>query len=222
MDVILEFLRNILPPSAGDAIGVFISAVLTIMVFTYIFGDNLFFRLAQHILIGTVAAYAVVVAVHQVLLDRLLLPMMARPETEWPLIFPLILGVLLWAKARPYTAWLGNIAIGFMLGVGAALGISGALLGTLLPQLQATALSFYSNVSVSLLPGEQLVQVISNVILIVGTLGALLSFQFVRGGGDALARMRNAVVLTWGAFGRVMICGARSVPDRKALVSTKE
>src|SRR6266852_8607855 len=113
MDVIFEALRSILPPTAGDAIGVFVSAVLTVMVFTYIFGDNLFFRLAQHILIGTLAAYAVVVAVHQVLLGRLLLPLMARAETEWPLIIPLILGVLLWAKARPQTAWLGNMAVGF-------------------------------------------------------------------------------------------------------------
>lgn len=205
MDVIFELLRNLLPPNAGDAIGVFISAVLTFMVFTYIFGDNVFFRLAQHILIGTVAAYAVVVAVHNVLLGQLLLPLRERPDSAWPLIFPLILGVLLLAKIRPHTAWAGNVAIGFMLGVGAALGIGGALLGTLLPQLDATAISLFEHVRIDMSPSEQLAQMISNIIIVVGTLGVLLSFHFVRGGDSMLSRLRNGVLISWGTLGRGLI-----------------
>ena len=205
MDVLFELIRSLLPPNAIDAIGVFVSAVLTFMIFTYIFGDNLFFRLAQHILIGTVAAYSVVVAVHSVLLGRLLFPLIARTDSDWPLIIPFVLGVMLWGKARPGTAWLGNISIGFMLGVGAALGIGGALLGTLLPQLQDTAISLYNRVTLSMSPTEQLVQLISNVIIVVGTLGALLSFHFVRGGDTVFARMRNGLILTWGTLGRIFI-----------------
>lgn len=205
MDVIFELIRNLLPPTAGDAIGVFVSAILTFMVFTYVFGDNVLFRLAQHILIGTVAAYAVVVAVHSILLGRLLLPLIARSDTEWPLIIPLILGVLLWGKARPHTAWLGNISMGFMLGVGAALAIGGALLGTLMPQLQDTAISLFNRVSVDMTPSEQLAQIASNIMIVFGTLGALLSFHFVRGGATAWERVRNGVLLLWGSLGQLFI-----------------
>ncbi len=202
MDLLLELLGRLLPPGAGDAVGVWVSFVLTLMVFSYILGDNPFFRLAQHLLIGSVAAYAVVVTVHGVLIERLLIPLIARTETEWPLIVPFILGVLLLAKARTATAWLGNVSIGFMLGVGAALGISGALFGTLLPQLRDTSLSLASNGSGGLLPLDQ---IFSNLVIVVGTLGALLSFHFARGRENLLGRVRNSVLLTWGTLGRGFI-----------------
>ncbi|MEP7199304.1 MAG: hypothetical protein ABI874_05755 [Chloroflexota bacterium] len=212
MDVIFQLLRGLLPPGAGDAIGVFVAAMLTFMVFTYAFGDNLFFRIAQHILIGTVAAYAVVVAVHEVILGRLLCRLAptvcgadATANPDWLLIVPLILGIMLLAKARPETAWLGNVSLGFLLGVGAALSISGALFGTLLPQVQATAISLFAHVNIESAPSEQLWQIVSNLIVIVGTLGALLSFHYLRGDQQPITRARNGVLVVWGGFGRVLI-----------------
>lgn len=217
MDAIFEFLHGILPPNAGEAFGTFVSAALTVMIFSYIAGDNLFFRLAQHILIGCVAAYAVVVAVHSVLLANLLAPLVANPTAEWPLLVPLVLGVLLLFKASPQTSRLGSISIAFMLGVGAALGIGGALLGTLLPQLRATMISFFDQLRVSMSPAEQLGQVFSNLIIVLGTLGALLSFRFSAGRPSAgatpaaaplvlsLLRARQTLLFAWGGFGRILI-----------------
>ena len=222
MDAIFEFLHGILPPNAGEAFGTFVSAALTVMVFSYIAGDNLFFRLAQHILIGCVAAYAVVVAVHSVLLATLLAPLAANPGGEWPLLVPLVLGVLLLFKVSPQTSRFGSISIAFMLGVGAALGIGGALLGTLLPQLRATVISFFDQLRVSMSPAEQFGLVFSNLIIVLGTLGAFLSFQFSAGRPDAgarwfsskttaaplvlnLLRARQTLLFAWGGFGRVLI-----------------
>jgi hypothetical protein len=216
MDAIFELLHSILPPNAGDAFGTFVSAALTCMIFSYIIGDNLFFRLAQHILIGCVAAYAVVVAVHSVLLSNLLTPLVTDPSAEWTLIVPFVLGVMLLSKASPQTGWFGNISIGFMLGVGSALGVGGALIGTLLPQLRATMISFFDQVRVDMSPAEQLGLIVSNLIIVLGTLGALLSFHFgvERPGTEGspalgleagLRRVRQTLVLTWGGFGRVLI-----------------
>jgi hypothetical protein len=216
MDTIFEFLQSILPPNAGDAFGTFVSAALTIMIFSYISGDNPFFRLAQHILIGCVAAYAVVVAVHGVLLPNLIAPLLTNSSTEWTLVVPLLLGVMLLSKASPQAAWLGNVSIGFMLGVGSALGVGGALLGTLLPQLRATMISFFDQVRLGLSPAEQLGLIFSNLIIVVGTLGALLSFHFGverTGAGQlpalslevGLRRARQALLSTWSGFGRVLI-----------------
>lgn len=214
MDAIFQLLRGLLPPGAGDAIGVFVAAALTFMVFTYVFGDNLFFRIAQHILIGTVAAYAVVVAVHEVILGRLLcrlLPALcgaadaASSDPQWLLLIPLLLGIMLLTKAKPETAWLGNLSLGFLLGVGAALSISGALVGTLLPQAQGTAISLFAHVSAESEPNEQLLQIVSNIIVVIGTLGVLLSFHYLRDEQRPIARVRNSVLLIWGGMGRVLI-----------------
>ncbi len=208
MDALFELMQGLLPPSASDAVGTFISALLTFMVFTYIFGDNLFWRIAQHILIGTVAAYSVVVAVHTVLIGKLLVPLapfaFARADLapDYTLALPLALGLLLWTKARPGRAWIGNIAVGFLLGVGAGLALSGALLGALMPQLNRTAVSLFDGIRLGMTSTEQVGIVISNSVLVVGTLGVLLAFHYVRGGNNVLARARDGVLLPWGAFGR--------------------
>jgi hypothetical protein len=205
MDAIFDLLRGILPPNTGDAIGTFVAAALTVMVLSYIAGDNVLFRLAQHILIGCVAAYAVVVAVHSVLLGRLLLPLAENPAGQWPLLVPLALGLMLLARAEPNLAWLGNFPVAFLLGVGTALALGGAVLGTMLPQLQATAISLFDQVRAEMTPGEQLAQIASNLIIVFGTIGALLSFHFVRDERSTLGRAVGALLWAWGGLGRIFI-----------------
>ena len=50
-----------------DQIGLIVGAVLTVLVLTYLIGDNFLFRLAVYILIGAGAAYAAVVVIFDVL-----------------------------------------------------------------------------------------------------------------------------------------------------------
>ena len=49
----------------------------------------------------------------------------------------LVLGVLLLMKLSPRTARLGNVTIAFLVGVGAAVAVGGAVMGTLIPQTRA-------------------------------------------------------------------------------------
>jgi hypothetical protein len=49
-----------------------------------------------------------------------------------------VLAVFLLLKLSPRTAPLGNVAMGFVMGVGSAVAVGGAVLGTLLPQVSAT------------------------------------------------------------------------------------
>jgi hypothetical protein len=45
----------------SDFIWVWIAALLTMMVYSYLLGDNPLYRLAEHVFIGSSVAYAVVV-----------------------------------------------------------------------------------------------------------------------------------------------------------------
>jgi hypothetical protein len=205
MDVLYGVLRGILPPGAGDAVGVFVSAVLTLMVFTYVVGDNLFFRIAQHVLIGAVAAYAVVAAVHQVLIGQLLAPLAGQPDAAYPLAVPLLLGVMLIAGGTPGTAWIRRVPVGFMLGVGAAVAMGGAVLGTLAPQSMAAARSLSEGAGPDATPVQLGMQWLNTIIMLAGTLGVLISFQFARGNRSLAGRAFNGVVALWGALGRGFI-----------------
>ena len=126
-----------------ETIQTILGAVLTFAVLSYLIGDNTVYRAAVHILVGVGAAYAVGVAIGQVMVPRMIVPLQSQPaEGSDPRVFGLfgLLGcVFLLAKIFPRTAWLGNVAVGTMLGVGAGVAIGGALFGTLLPQTSAAA-----------------------------------------------------------------------------------
>jgi hypothetical protein len=182
--------------------GTLVAAVLTLFVLSYLVGDNVLYRLAEHIFVGVSVGYALVVVFHTVLASKLFNPLVeALTAGDWEQVLlrcvPLLLGLLLLTKPFKATSWLGNLSVAFLLGVGAALAIQGALLGTLLPQVDAAAdvphyVTRYG-------PGLGL---FSGLVALVGTIGVLLHFYFRSGRDGRLAGLREGLVRTWGGLGR--------------------
>ncbi len=124
----------------SETTGLIIGSVVTLLVFSYLIGDNLLYRWALALLVGAGTGYALAVALHFIIFDWVN-NIQASDSLALRLYYlaPLLLGALLLLKGIPRLSSLGNVSMGFILGVGAALAISGALLGTLIPQMQATA-----------------------------------------------------------------------------------
>jgi hypothetical protein len=154
-------------------IGLIIGFILTLCVYSYVLGDNPLFRLASHLLVGVSAAYAAVVVVQQILWP-VFRQVQQQPTAAASLLWlvPLALALLLILQRLPAFSWLGSITLGLLIGVGTAVSLTGALLGTLWPQLwlqpTATAVS----------PGR-------GVVIALLTAVTLLSFQFYRRSDEA-------------------------------------
>jgi hypothetical protein len=187
-----------------ETIGPFIAAGLTLMVFSYIFGDNVLFKLASHIFVGVAVGYAILVVWHQVFYPALTSGNLAS-------VLPaLILCVLLIFKIRPaqggVTNALGSLALAFVLGVGAALALGGALFGTLLPQTSVAA-------NISLNPTHYpdtenevgLVNWLNNIIIVLGTIGTFFYFTFAVRSEGVLGGLREGIVRFFAGMGRLMI-----------------
>jgi hypothetical protein len=185
--------------------GTLVAVVLTLFVFSYLLGDNVLYRLAEHIFVGVSIGYAAVVVFHAVLASKLFSPLATaisegNSEQIMLLILPLVLGLFLLTKPIKSISWLGSISVAWLLGVGAALAIGGALLGTLLPQMEATAdLRYYVT---RYGPGLGL---FSGIIVLVSTIGVLLHFYFGRGQEGRLVGFREGLVRIWGGLGRWFI-----------------
>lgn len=163
--------------SLADLAGVFLGLFFTLAVFSYILGDNALFRFTIHIFIGAAAGYAAMVAWFNVIWPQLLLPLISGTQSQrFYLLVPLVLGVLLLAKSSSRLAGWGSISLAFMVGVGLASAIGGAVLGTLFPQSNATMNLF----STQALPGgiDFAVKLVEALIIIIGTLTTLIYFQF--------------------------------------------
>ena len=171
------------------------------MILSYLIGDNPAFRVAVYIFVGVSAGYVAAVAWWQVLYPKLFLPLLTGSFIERLLaLVPLILGVLLLMKLSPRTAWLGNPTLAFLVGVGAAVAVGGAVMGTLIPQTQA---SF--NVFNPTSAGESwLARLFFGAIMLVGTITTLVYFHF---GAKATAGgpQRSKLVIWLGWIGQVFI-----------------
>jgi hypothetical protein len=196
------------------------------MVFSYIFGDNVLFKLASHIFVGVAVGYALVIIWRQVFIPAL------TSGNAVQVLAIVFLCILLFLKSRPIQGGLGSalgsIALAFVLGVGAALAIGGGLLGTLLPQL-----STMLNISVNFnhYPDTEievgLVTWLNNIIILLGTLGTLFYFTFTVRAQGILGGLREGVVRFFAGMGRLMIIFtmgvlfANTVSSRVALLVSR-
>ena len=177
-----------------------VAAVLTFMVWSYVLGDNPAFRVAEHLLVGTAAGYAAVVAWFNVLEPALRSALTPQPA---PLaVVPFVLCVLLVARVRPaWSRWAG-ISVAFLVGVGSALAVGGALFGTLWPQVTATA---GLSLNPAHYPDAQPVLTSAvfwqNLAILIGTIGTFFYFTFHTQPGGLLGGFRGAFSRFWSGVG---------------------
>jgi hypothetical protein len=140
------------------------------MVLSRIIGDNPFFRIAQYLFVGVSLGLAFVIAYHQVL--RPTVRAMSAGSNEAVIYgIPLALGILLLPRItrRQEYSWLANIPLALIFGVGAALAVGGAIIGTLVPQIMDT--------SSRALVGDP-AQIAGAVVLALGTIVTLAAFYY--------------------------------------------
>jgi hypothetical protein len=170
----------------AEPIGAIIGFVLTIMVLSYIIGDNIFFRIAISIFVGVASGYAAVLIFYNVLLHKVLFPVIqviSTGETDSLLnyathVLPaVILGVWMLTKASPRLSRGGTPVLAFLTGIGAATVIAGAVRGTIFPQVGASANLLNLQTGPAAL-NELAVWFINGLIILVGTVTTLIYFQF--------------------------------------------
>ncbi len=189
----------------GDLIGAFLGFIFTIAVFSYILGDNFLFRIAIAIFIGVTAGYAAIVALYNVIWPQLLFPLLFGTQSERLLaIIPFILGVFLLFKLVPRYSSLGNPVMAYLVGVGAAVIISGAVIGTIFPQVSASinTLNWRGFQEQGSMPVWSLIQ---GVIILVSTITTMIYFQFVTGYGDIHLEKQSALFTSIIWIGKIFV-----------------
>jgi len=118
---------------------VWISSLLTLFIFSFIFRDNPFYRFAEHLFVGTSAGYFIALSYHNVVYPNLIVPLFK--EGQFLYVIPLILGILYITRFIPQISWLVRIPIAFLLGWGSGVAIPAALQADVVKQIQGTMLT---------------------------------------------------------------------------------
>ena len=151
-----------------DLVGTLLGFTLTILVFSYIFvGDNMLFRIASHLFIGVTAGYVTIVVIHNIILPQMVFPFAGEDRNAklFAMLF-LVLGALMLTKISPRLNKLGNPAMAYLVGVGAAAAVGGSVVGTIFPQVSAS-MSVFEDTGF-----------VDGLVIIVGTISTLLFFHF--------------------------------------------
>lgn len=220
-----------------DTAGTIVSFLLTVMVFSYLFGDNIFFRFAMHVLVGVSSGFAFVVCLYSVIWAQLILPYWGVDVMrKWLLIIPILLSVLLFTNVLPRISGLGKPVLALVAGVGAAIAVAGSVWGTIVPQVLGTLNQVSFQKATPSAPGSGLL-FINGLIFLVGTISTLVYFHFGsradNGSAMEMARWMNwlaeagriFLAITLGAlFAGVFLASMAAFVDRisflvKAVVS---
>jgi hypothetical protein len=201
-----------LTPELLDRIATIAGAVLTVMVFSYLLGDNFLYRIAIYIFIGAAAAYVLIVAVESVLIPwfNLMLQNPAGDPFRFVIgILPFFPALLLLLKFSPRFSRFGNLGLVSLLGVGTAIAVWGAITGTLLP--------------VAIDSARRQPNIIDTFIVVVGTVTVLLYFTYLgvrRPSGEAQQPLfirgpgivgQAFIVITLGATYGLLILSALTI-----------
>lgn len=189
----------------ADLIGSLLGFLFTLLILSYLLGDNPFFRLASSLFVGVAAGYAGASVWHTVVYPKLFLPLLSGDVVgnAYTLI-PLALAAILLLKVRPSTARFGNVPMAYLVGVGAAVAIGGAVNGTLFPQTLASAVNLNPTLE-SPVSGGGLERVVGALVILVGTIATIAYFHFGASASASGPAARPALVAPLASVGQVFI-----------------
>jgi len=194
---------------SSELLSAVVSFIITVLILSYLIGDNPLFRAAIYVFVGVSAGYVTAIAWNQVIV-----PLLIRPITSGEvfsnflqailLFFPLIGSALLLTKASPRLSNLGQLPVAYLAGVGAAVTIGGAMLGTLLPQINATFNNF--DVDLAVARGfNPAFMILNGALILLGVIGTLSYFHYgARQKADGTIK-RNVLVNILTLIGRIYI-----------------
>jgi hypothetical protein len=117
-------------------IGTIIAGLLTLAIFSFLYRDNPIYKFAEYLLIGVSIGYVLVITWSTTLMDRLFVPL--SDGSDWLLVIPLSLGLLMFARLNKKTSSLSRLPIAVLIGAGAGLAIPAMLYARTFQQLGAT------------------------------------------------------------------------------------
>jgi hypothetical protein len=134
--------------------GLWIAAFFTLAIFSFLYGDNPFYKIAESVLVGVSAAYWMVVGFWDVIVPNLLgkiwpsmvqawaMPGLAGAEAERSLSYlgVLVLSVMLLWRLSPKGGWIARWPLAFIIGTTAGLRLIAFLHGDFLVQIRNTIL----------------------------------------------------------------------------------
>ncbi len=147
---------------------VWIAAILTLGIFSFLYKDNPFFKATEHIFIGVGTGYGFVYTWNNGIWPNLLKPLFVNHHYLY--IIPFILGLMYLAVVSPKISYFIRWPFAFLLGVGSGLSIPLSFRASLIEQIKYTILPYPHHIKTILF--------INALLILIGVVTVVLYFYF--------------------------------------------
>lgn len=143
--------------SWSRTIGVWLAAILTLFIMSFLIGDNPFYKTAEAIVVGASAAYWMVYSFYTGIVDKLLVnlsPELVRGWTtpglsfettpDWIYIIPAVLSIMLIWRLSPKGGWIARWPLAFIIGATAGFRLLSHLESDFLLQIKSTITTLWA------------------------------------------------------------------------------
>jgi len=202
---VTNWLPHPVSPLTLTGVIIWLSAVSTLAIFSFLYRDNRAFRLAEHVLLGLGVGFTVAASITGILLPKWWTPLRegvltGRSGDVLFGILALLLGLMWYGVYHKRTVWLSRIVIGLTVGAGAGIAFK-AEIGDKLPQIAASFKSPYVRPAESTVYNNSL----SNIVFLVALFSVLSYFFFsIEHKGGVLQKSsrlgRFFLMVTFGIF----------------------
>lgn len=168
----------------STSIWTWIAAFLTLMIFSFLYKDNPFYRFAEHLFVGVSLGYVVIIYWYNQLVPYLINPMI-NVGHAWPhlsrvwldalLVVPAILGLLFLSMFTKKYSYLILLPLAVLLGMDNGLAVPPTLQAEVIKQAQGTLLGIHS----PFLAGQTFL-FINGLLILIGVIATLSYFFFSR------------------------------------------
>lgn len=159
--------------SGSEILGAWIAVGLTLFMYSFLYKDNPFFKLGEHIYVGVSMGYTIVRIYYDVMVKGLHGPL--SQEGKVSLIIPAVLGLLMLARFIPRVSWLSRWSFAFIVGFGSGVVIPRIISSYILQQIQGTFAPF-----LSVIDGRVIFNMsnFNAILILIGVISVLLYFFF--------------------------------------------
>uniref|UniRef100_A0A7C4U625 Uncharacterized protein n=1 Tax=candidate division WOR-3 bacterium TaxID=2052148 RepID=A0A7C4U625_UNCW3 len=152
-------------------IWVWIAALLTLFIYSFLYKDNPFYKFAEHLFIGIGVGYTTVLLWFNSVIPKLWNPLVhGTSPMRFFLIIPILIGALMFSIFSKKNNWLIRIPIAIYIGAGSGLAIPLDFEGLIFEQVKGTILtkSMFNSFIVGF----------SSIVLFIGVIATLVYFYF--------------------------------------------
>jgi len=149
---------------------VWVTALLTLAIFSFLYRENRIFRFAEHLLVGVSAGYYVVQYFYSGVIKKMVIPMSQDLGANWVLLFGGLFGVLMFTRLSRRYGWAARYPIAFYVAAGAGYFIPSILEANVLKQIGGTLTAPAAAASPAAM--------ISAFVLVAGVISCLIYFYF--------------------------------------------